>query len=385
MIQKNMKDKMKQILIEIYICFIEFNSFNLKKSTNNLANIVSKVDNFDFSKEAVKLTINLQKFDENEISLIKKLLCNQILVMFNSLFKDEEIFIEFKRLLEDVKQLLKILVIKDFFKWFILLIVTCVFLKKGVKKLADFYLSQLKTGIDKYQINQCEINIIPSLTINKTQSDEFSNIIGKLLKLFNSEFTEKNKITAFVRVDSTLNVNKNLGKSINESPRRNSSLNLSSVKQVSNNKVSDYHKYIRNVIYFLFQTNNIKNISIHSPKSRKSSSFIKTAKQTKNSFNLKQNDNKVKKIIEDDNLSNGPKQYTKSTFANEISINHQSKSNQPNKDTITCNDVRKIKNDNPIDKMITNINNQLKIFEKCIYEYSENLLSSRKSFRDLNH
>jgi hypothetical protein len=54
-----MKDKMKQILIEIYICFIEFNSFNLKKSTNNLANIVSKVDNFDFSKEAVKLTINL--------------------------------------------------------------------------------------------------------------------------------------------------------------------------------------------------------------------------------------------------------------------------------------------------------------------------------------
>ena len=154
MIQKNMKDKMKQILIEIYICFIEFNSFNLKKSTNNLANIVSKVDNFDFSKEAVKLTINLQKFDENEISLIKKLLCNQILVMFNSLFKDEEIFIEFKRLLEDVKQLLKILVIKDFFKWFILLIVTCVFLKKGVKKLADFYLSQLKTGIDKYQINR---------------------------------------------------------------------------------------------------------------------------------------------------------------------------------------------------------------------------------------
>ena len=125
-------------------------------------------------------------------------------------------------------------------------------MKKGVKKLADFYLSQLKTGIDKYQINQCEINIIPSLTINKTQSDEFSNIIGKLLKLFNSEFTEKNKITAFVRVDSTLNVNKNLGKSINESPRRNSSLNLSSVKQVSNNKVSDYHKYIRNVIYFLF-------------------------------------------------------------------------------------------------------------------------------------
>jgi hypothetical protein len=55
--QKSVKERMKVVLLEVYICLIEYNSFNLKKFTTHLTNLLSKLENPDFSKESVFPTL----------------------------------------------------------------------------------------------------------------------------------------------------------------------------------------------------------------------------------------------------------------------------------------------------------------------------------------
>lgn len=78
----------------------------------------------------------------------------------------------------------------------------------------------------------------------------------------------------------------------------------------------------------------------------------------------------------DDSTSTGVKQQSKSTLTNE----HNSKKEQV-KDTLSGFESKK----RSLDNLLSNINGTLKHFEKCIYEYSEQLLTSKKGFKELNY
>lgn len=78
MIQKSIKERMKVVLSELYICLIESNSFNLKKFTTHLTNILSKLESPDFSKESVF---------PNLIRNLMKMICLYLKSYFVYLFK----------------------------------------------------------------------------------------------------------------------------------------------------------------------------------------------------------------------------------------------------------------------------------------------------------
>ena len=112
-------------------------------------------------------------------------------------------------------------------------------------------------------------------------------------------------------------------------------------------------------------------------------------KQNRSSF---LNQSKLKDIKtknnEEDSVSTGLKQHTKSTLTNDFSLNHNSKTNFLNKETISAFDSKIKKNkqmsDCPIDNLVAVINGQLNNFEKVICEYNEQLLFCKKSFKELD-
>jgi len=84
--------------------------------------------------------------------------------------------------------------------------------------------------------------------------------------------------------------------------------------------------------------------------------------------------------IEDDSISSCFKQHNKTTINNDFSVILNTKSSNLNKEIISEADTKK----KSIDNVISNINGQLKIFEKCICEFSEHLFTCKKSFEEID-
>jgi hypothetical protein len=186
--------------------------------------------------------------------LFKKLLCNPIQVLVRPLIKEEDLFLDFSKIFEDPKKLLRNFMNKEYLKCFVLFLAACVFAKKGVKKMMEIYLNQVKQKLDKYQSGYDEskdVKFSQLSTMNRSYIDEFSVVISKFIKYFHGEINDKFKLKYSQRPESSLSSTKYTKKQqsiLQSSPRRNSIQNLVCVKKPpSVSKVSDYQKYIKNV------------------------------------------------------------------------------------------------------------------------------------------